>query len=216
MSRRRWTLCREPGPMLECLRGKRFQGAISERKIRLFGMACCRRIKSLLAAECGQHALEVGERLAEGVVSHEERAAACRAVAALLQSLPTDTPASVQAAYEAVWFVAGASSWNGKDASEWALVARDRESDELTHQADLLRCIFDNLFRPVHVDQQWLTSTVVELARGVYAERAFDRLPVLADALQDAGCEDVGVLTHCRGAGPHDRGCWVVDLVLAK
>ncbi|MBA4064130.1 MAG: hypothetical protein C0501_10535 [Isosphaera sp.] len=62
----------------------------------------------------------------------------------------------------------------------------------------------------------WRTSTVLALAQGIYGERAFDRLPILADALQDAGCEDADILAHCRGPGPHARGCWVVDLVLGK
>src|SRR5262245_19189484 len=67
-----------------------------------------------------------------------------------------------------------------------------------------------------HIDPNWLTSTVVDLARGIYEERAFDRLPILADALQDAGCDNDDLLGHCRGPGPHARGCWVVDLVLGK
>ena len=65
-------------------------------------------------------------------------------------------------------------------------------------------------------DPSWLTSTVIALAEGIYADRAFDRLPILADALQDAGCENADILDHCRGPGPHVRGCWVVDLVLGK
>ncbi len=75
---------------------------------------------------------------------------------------------------------------------------------------------FGNPFRPVALDPAWCTSTVVALARGIYDERAFDRMPILADALQDAGCDSADVLTHCRGPGPHARGCWVVDLVLGK
>ena len=66
------------------------------------------------------------------------------------------------------------------------------------------------------VDPAWLTSTVVSLAQPIYAERAFDRLPILADALEDAGCDNADTLTHCRSEGPHVRGCWALDLVLAK
>jgi hypothetical protein len=66
------------------------------------------------------------------------------------------------------------------------------------------------------LDPSWITSTVVALARGIRKEGAFDRLPILADALQDAGCDSEDVLNHCRGPGPHVRGCWVVDLVLGK
>jgi hypothetical protein len=57
---------------------------------------------------------------------------------------------------------------------------------------------------------------VVKLAQAVYDERAYDRLPVLADALEDAGCHDADILTHCRGPGPHVRGCWLIDLLLGK
>jgi hypothetical protein len=80
----------------------------------------------------------------------------------------------------------------------------------------LVRCILGNPFRPATLDPNWKTSTVLALARGIYDERAFDRLPILADALQDAGCDNEEMLSHCRGDGPHARGCWVVDLVLGK
>jgi hypothetical protein len=71
-------------------------------------------------------------------------------------------------------------------------------------------------FRPVALDRSWLTSTVVALANGIYSDRAFDRMPILADALMDAGCDNDDVLDHCRGEGPHVRGCWVVDVLLGK
>ncbi|MBA4062241.1 MAG: hypothetical protein C0501_00780 [Isosphaera sp.] len=79
-----------------------------------------------------------------------------------------------------------------------------------------MREIVGNPFRPVAFDPGWGTDTVLSLARGMYAGRDFAAMPILADALQDAGCEDDQVLTHCRGPGPHVRGCWVVDLVLGK
>lgn len=68
-------------------------------------------------------------------------------------------------------------------------------------------------------DLSWLASnngTVVKLAQAIYDERAFDRLPILADALEDAGCTNQDILAHCRGGGEHSRGCWVVDLLLGK
>jgi hypothetical protein len=74
--------------------------------------------------------------------------------------------------------------------------------------------ILGNSSRPAAIDPGWLSSTVVALARGIYAERAFDRMPILADALQEAGCDDPDVLGHCRGPGHHFPGCWVLDLVL--
>jgi hypothetical protein len=82
--------------------------------------------------------------------------------------------------------------------------------------ASFLRCIFGNPFSPVVFVESWRTETAVALAAGIYEERAFDRLPILADALEDAGCDHADVLTHCRVPSPHVRGCWVVDGVLGK
>ena len=78
----------------------------------------------------------------------------------------------------------------------------------------LLRETFGNPFRRIKPNRGWLTPGVLALARGIYDERAFDRMPILADALRDAGCSEEQILGHCRGPGPHVRGCWVVDLVL--
>ena len=78
------------------------------------------------------------------------------------------------------------------------------------------RDVAGNPFRPVVADPAWLTSKVVAIATAIYADRAFDRMPILADALEEAGCLNADILLHCRGAGPHVRGCWVVDLVLGK
>jgi len=83
-------------------------------------------------------------------------------------------------------------------------------------QPKWLRDIFGYPFRPVTIDPAWRTSTAVSVAQGVYTERAFDRLPILADALEDAGCTNADILNHCRQPGEHVRGCWCVDLVLGK
>jgi len=84
-------------------------------------------------------------------------------------------------------------------------------------QVALLRDVIGPLvFRPVIPDSAWVTPTVISLSQAVYADRAFDRVPILADALEDAGCTNQDILSHCRGAGPHALGCWVVDLLLGK
>jgi len=80
----------------------------------------------------------------------------------------------------------------------------------------LLHEVFGDPFRPAIVNPAWRTATVVSLATAIYDERAFDRLPILADALEDAGCDNADMLNHCRQPGDHVRGCWVVDLLLAK
>jgi hypothetical protein len=88
---------------------------------------------------------------------------------------------------------------------------------EFSIQAHLLRDIFGNPFRPVTVDPSWLTwkdGTVLHLSRSIYEDRRFGDLPVLADALEEAGCSDPDILGHCRSGGDHVRGCWVVDRIL--
>ena len=80
----------------------------------------------------------------------------------------------------------------------------------------LIREVVGNPFRPITINPTWLTSTVVSLATGIYDEKAFDRMPILADALQDADCDNEDILNHLRGPGPHVKGCHVLDLLLGK
>lgn len=94
--------------------------------------------------------------------------------------------------------------------------ATGKRSEMNPIQIAVLRDIFGNPFRPASFDPNWRTSTVMALARGMYESRDFSTMPILSDALQDAGCESEDILNHCRGEGPHVRGCWVVDLVLGK
>jgi len=88
--------------------------------------------------------------------------------------------------------------------------------EEFTAETIANRYVFGNPFRPVAADPAWLTSTVIALAEGIYRDRAFDRMPILADALQDAGCANDNILNHCRQPGDHVRGCWVIDLLTGR
>jgi hypothetical protein len=93
---------------------------------------------------------------------------------------------------------------------------RGEHRAECVRQADLLRDVFGNPFRPVRLDPAWLRcndGAVERIAQAVHADRAYHDLPVLGDALEEAGCHDEQVLGHCHGPGPHVPGCWVVDLV---
>jgi hypothetical protein len=92
---------------------------------------------------------------------------------------------------------------------------RQHEAVE-SSQAELLRDIFGFPYRPIPYSSDWRTDTALELARQMYESRDFSAMPILADALQDAGCDNDDILAHCRGSGPHVRGCWVVDLVLGN
>jgi hypothetical protein len=88
--------------------------------------------------------------------------------------------------------------------------------EEQRHQRRLALDVFGYVFHSAVLQPAWLTSAVPVLAEGAYDERAFDRLPILADALEDAGCTDAAILDHLRGPGPHVRGCWALDLILGK
>src|SRR5262249_25241945 len=83
----------------------------------------------------------------------------------------------------------------------------------------LYQLVKQRAFRSIGLSPDWLhwnDGTVARIAQAIYDERAFERLPVLADALEDAGCDNADILSHCRSDGPHVRGCWVVDLLLGK
>jgi hypothetical protein len=88
-----------------------------------------------------------------------------------------------------------------------------RLRDDLAH---LIREIFGSPFHAVEFEASWRTANVIDLAKTIYEEEAFDRMSILADALLDAGCSEETILEHCRSGGPYVRGCWVVDLLLAK
>jgi hypothetical protein len=101
----------------------------------------------------------------------------------------------------------------------WA-VADSRLLPDGVHHRDtfsaMMREVLANPFRPVSLDPAWRTPAVLHLAQAIYDDRAFNQLPILADALEEAGCASRDVLDHCRSPGPHVRGCWAVDLVLNK
>jgi hypothetical protein len=97
--------------------------------------------------------------------------------------------------------------------AEWIWENEEKEQTSLLHD------IFGNPFRPVAIDPDWLAwnhGTVPKLAQTIYDDRRFDLLPILADALQDAGCTNDEILQHCHSPGAHVRGCWVIDLLLGK
>ena len=233
-----WLKCNDPEPMLAFVKPK-----ASLRKLRLFAVACCNRINPLLVHPVSRKAVEIAELNADELVSDAERDSVYREAddircllgevgtghldqefeeefAALVRGAGISANAAANAAEEA-W---GSAEPNPSDsnigisavAAVTCLGGESVKADEQQAQAALLRCSFGNHFRPVAVDPAWLTSDVRALATGIYQDRAFDRMPILADALQDAGCDNDDILNHCRSDGPHVRGCWVVDLLLGK
>jgi hypothetical protein len=222
MTEAEWLECNDPTPMLEFLREK-----ASDRKLRLFAVACCRRVWHLLVDERSREAVEVAERFADGAATDQELEDAKRnAWEFSLHIVHEDErffdldqnalDAADAPAWAAEWSVDYGSEYGGCPLRVVVATQRALGTAEGNTQADLVHCIFSNPFRAVAVDPGWLTPGVVEVARTIYEDRAFDRMPELADALEEAGCANADILAHCRGPGPHIRGCWMVDLLLGK
>ena len=90
------------------------------------------------------------------------------------------------------------------------------DNSEPALQAEIVRDVFGNPFCPAMLDRTWATTEVTALARTIYEEQAFARMPELAEALSQAGCHSNDILRHCRDPGPHVRGCWLLDLLLRR
>jgi len=224
MTEAKWLACADPELMLSELYFK-----TSPRKLRLFGVACVRRIWHLLSDERSRQIVTVAECYADALASDEELSAA-----AVLAHDVRDGYYLLDWSESAISAADAAAStvMDGKDGifsyafpitvcvARAVDVAPCAEEKEGAAQAAVIRDIFGNPYRPAPPLPApvlaWNDGTVVKIAQGIYEERAFDRLPILHDALLDAGCDDEDILAHCRSTGPHVRGCWVIDLILGK
>jgi hypothetical protein len=193
--------------MLEFLRDA---GKGSDRKLRLFACGCVRRVWGLLEVGAFRRAVEAAE-LAPGRPSPE-----------LPLKHLTAAATYRNADKAAFWATTASHHFAAVYASGSAAKATRRRRVEEHSQAALLRDIVGNPFRPLPPIPQtvlaWNDGCVVKLAARIYAERDFTResLGVLADALEEAGCQDADILGHLRSPGPHVRGCWAVDLLVGK
>ena len=216
MTEDEWAACTDPTPMLKFLRGR-----ASERRLRMFACACGRRAWDRLDA-AGRWAVEAAERAADGAAADGELGAAYATAHEAARDAVTGWGANRR--HDHAKFAAASAALPNAGAAA-VTASRDlfrraneefRQAEEEAAQVVTIRCIFGGLFRPVAVEAGWLTETVVALARRVDEAGEFDVLPILADALQDAGCDDPDILNHCQGGRVHARGCWVVDRVLGK
>lgn len=202
-----WNACTDSEPMLEFLRDK-----ATDRKLRLFAVACCRLFWESFTYARSRRAVEAAEHHADSVLSEEERASAQRASIIRVRSGKYTAGAAIREA--PIWALSREAMLSAEGVLSRTVFAL---GESRGHVCKLLRCIFGPLhFRAVNADPTWLSPTVTSLAQASYDERAFERLPILADALEDAGCTNQDILTHCRQPGEHYRGCWVIDLLLAK
>jgi hypothetical protein len=217
-----WLSCAYPEAMLRSL-----QGRVSDRKLRLFGCACCRRIWAQLPRDANRALVAAVEDWPDGTFDDPPLHAA------IVASSRDEHACAHDPGYWAVKYL-GRSFYKAPPSAAVPVVLwrvrqqvgpehnpvaalRGAGGAEARAQCALLHDILGPLpFRPVALDPAWWTPAVAALAAAGYADRRFDGLPVLADALEEAGCADAAILGHLRGPGPHVRGCWVLDLVLGK
>jgi hypothetical protein len=228
MTESEWLVCAELLPMLDylSLAGKR-----SDRKWRLFACACSRRIWNMFVDERCKQAVMVAEQFADSLATGSElelahdNANAAEVDHVMLPPEPHFTHLRFHAATFTAYRSSGQAAYSASGYSQETIDESESPAGETERaiQICMLRCIFGNPFRPVCIDPNWLTPTVINLATVAYEERALPsgeldptRLAVLADALEEAGCQDADILGHLRSPGPHVRGCWVVDLLLGK
>jgi hypothetical protein len=189
----------------------------NHRKVRLYGAALCRLLWDYLSDPRNRTAVEVTERYVDGDASEDDRVRACSAASGVdaLSTVRT-APVHYSAASAVESLVSAEFNPNVFIVEGERGVIEADQRDGPKRAADLFRDIFDNPFRPVAFSPSWRTDTALALARQMYESRDFSAMPILADALQDAGCDNDDILNHCRGPGPHVRGCWALDLVLGK
>lgn len=184
-----------------------------ERKLRLFACACARTLWDTMSARY-RAAVELAEQFADGKATNAKRKRAkeqcesAQRTEGRTQSASAATDCLATDPESAAWNGAWAAATGAFNSKPWR-AARAR-------QADLLREIFGNPLRPVPVNPEWLTwnrGTVPRVAQRIYDTQNFAALPVLADAVEDAGCTDAALLEHLRRPTGHVRGCWALDLL---
>jgi hypothetical protein len=227
-----WLACNDSMRMLDFLRA-----SASDRKMRLFACACCWRLESMLPEKARQLLSAVELSADVRLSASEMNALSDEAMAysdGLSYQMGDPDGCARWLTSSAVWHASESNALQTcLDAARAVEIAQEDPADfdlgpalpskgdlaERRAQADLLRDVVANPFGRVSIARPvlaWGNGTVAKIAQAIYDERAFEYLPILADALEDAGCDDADILRHCREPGEHVRGCWVVDLLLGK
>lgn len=248
MTEAEWVATSEPVsvssfPMLEFAQGK-----ASERKLRLFCVACCRRIAHVVPNEDLRRLLDVSEAYADGnsvapglrkaVADWERLESLSDRWITVIESIALDAIRGLDETMDIA--VAGASRDSAAVMGHLLFAAQNLTEEEARQpvnpqgvsvkmlwinkgwkqeyleQSRILKDICGNPFRAVAFDSDWRTEDTVGISLKMYEERDFGAMPILADALEKAGCVEESILGHCREPGVHVRGYWVVDLVLGK
>jgi hypothetical protein len=214
MRAKEWASCTQVDLMLKRLDPKRYR-----RQWVLFNCACCRRAWERMPDACRAY-VEAAERYGLGTGLKKDLGPLREGVHEAFNNalrLPGTGRAEAAQAAMAVTNTTRYCAWSAAWAAGEARRAAHRR--ERLAQADLLREVVGNPFRPIAVEPAWLKwngGAVPKMAQAVLADGRFADLPILADALEEAGCGQAELLAHLRGPGPHARGCWALGLLLGK
>jgi hypothetical protein len=216
MTENEWLACTRPIDMFQYL-----QDQSTQRKRRLFVCACGRQMWDLLFDERSRQAIEVGERYADGEATKHELVVAYLAAFSCFGSTCSY---GASTGYQPARLAAGAAAMLRVFIQSDYRLSTQWHDEQWPAHVVLLRDVFANPFQRVSVLSFWLewdSGRIPELARSIYNDRLLpsgllnpDRFPALADALEEAGCRDGFILSHCRSEEPHVRGCWLIDLLL--
>jgi hypothetical protein len=212
MTEAEWLACSDPEPMLRCAE-RRSPDELSGRKLALIIVGWGGRIKQTARGGLMTRAFQLLELWAENRLDHYLTMEARHLATTSGSSLDQLTARRVLG----IMLPDIHDPWCDSPVSKVVYLANLVSSHlPRREQVRIIRDVLQNPFRCITFSPQWRTDTAIALARQMYESREFGAMPILADALQDAGCDNEDILSHCRGEGPHVRGCWVVDLLLGK
>lgn len=208
MTEEQWNHSHRPDKMLLWL----VESEATLRKLRLCAVACCSRILPVLDVRC-REAVGIAERLADNDSVQQE----AKLAEASMMEVRSDVVPERHKQYAARFLLSSRPNYVIRSVHHVAVCQANAKREEREVQCRLIRCVFGTLlFRPITLPPFLLTSRVVRLAQVIYDGRHFGDMPVLGDALEEAGCDNQEVLSHCRSGEGHVRGCWVVDLILGR
>lgn len=220
MTEAEWLASSDLRPMVEFLRGK-----ASDRRLRLFAVACCQQLMPWNQNRRVLEALGRAERYADGGLAESTMEKWYQELNRISSEIRREMGGGGNAQTTICWAVGGiclprrysgfVDAWQALVNMAGVFGPEFRIRGPAVVRT-LLNDIFGNPFRSVTFFPEWRTPTVLALARQMYDSRDFTAMPILADALEEVSCSDEAILTHCRGPGPHARGCHIVDACLGK
>lgn len=205
MTETEWWTCTHPEAMLDFRRSR-----VHHRKLRLFAIWCWRYHFAAEAPVLEQNIVDVLERYLDGQASHGE----CVQAYSDAGGDRLDNRIPLLFMSDALAAAKRSAYFSYPSGTPFKVIVSDK-----VRKCEMIREMFGNPFCRPTLRTSWVSwndRTVVRIAQGIDDDCDFDSMPILADALEDAGCDDAAILAHCRGPAPHAHGCWVVDLLLEK